>query len=212
MKNNSPKQAFTPPTLLDPYRWRGKRIGLFGGSFNPPHAGHLHISRLALRKLELDFVWWLVTPHNPLKDKGIISPYEDRFAAVEQMLAPFPHQMPTHLERDLGRPYTYETVKELKRHFPNTDFVWICGMDNAHIFHKWDRWRDLIREISIVFIARPPAHSLIKRVPVRLNTRYKQLFIASKRKLDLKTPSVNWMMAEKMIDISSTKLRKNKGL
>lgn len=201
---------FTPPTLLEPYRWRGKRIGLLGGSFNPPHEGHLHIARLARRKLHLDFVWWIVTPQNPLKDRKGMAPYDERYAAVEKMLAPYPYQIPTHLERDMDTRFTYETVVQLQDSFFCTDFIWICGMDNAHIFHKWDRWQDLVETIPIVFIARPPAHSLIRHTPVSQLKNIPQHHITSGRKLDLKTPSISWMMGTKMVDISSTQLRKKK--
>jgi len=135
-----PSQIITPPTLYDGNRWANMRIGLFGGSFNPIHEGHLHVAHLAQIKFDLDFVWWLVTPQNPLKDKRIIRPYNERFNNVEYCLKKFPRQIPTHLESKLATNYTFETISHLKHSFSKTDFLWIAGMDNAHIFHKWDRW------------------------------------------------------------------------
>lgn len=202
--------TITRPHLLDGERWQGKRIGLLGGSFNPPHAGHLHIAKIAKARFGLDCVWWLVTPHNPLKDKNLLAPYEERFALVEQLTASDPAMVPTHLERDIGGRYTYETVYELRRAFPRADFLWICGMDNALIFHKWQRWRDLLRLIPMTFIARPPANALIRNCPVRMSDvpQYTQTHGA---KTDLSKPGVFWLASARMLDLSSTKIRnKNK--
>ncbi len=181
------------PTLKDGNRWSGMRIGLLGGSFNPAHAGHRHIARLAMAEYDLDFVWWLVTPQNPLKDKKGMAPYEERFASVEKIIAGHPRMMATHLEAELGTTYTYDTVKGLKQAFPKTDFLFICGMDNAMIFHKWDRWKDLVDLVRIAFVARPPAGGLVRNCPVRM----------------LNSPNVSWLQGAKMLDISSTQIRKS---
>lgn len=203
------KRTFTPPTLRDGSRWNGLRIGLLGGSFNPPHAGHMHIARLAMAKFGLDFVWWIITPQNPLKGRHDMAPYSERYALVKKMTASQPRMMATHLEDQLGCRYTYQTVKALKKRFPKTDFLWICGMDNAHIFHRWDRWRDLLDEVPLVFIARPPAGTLVKGTPLRLFAK-KQVYNPKGRKTDLSRPGITWMKGAKMIDISSTKIRNNK--
>ncbi len=203
--------VFASPTLHEGHRWAGKRIGLLGGSFNPPHAGHLHIARLARRKLDLDFIWWIVTPQNPLKDRKGMAPYAERYKAVEEMLSPYPYQIPTHLEDQLGTSYTYETILSLRHHFPKTDFIWICGMDNAHIFHKWDHWKELIQTVPIVFIARPPAQTLIKGAPIRNIDTVPHYHISQGHRLNLKIPSISWMIGTKMLDISSTQIR-NKSL
>jgi nicotinate-nucleotide adenylyltransferase len=204
--------ALTPPTLHDAPRWRGLRVGLLGGSFNPPHAGHLHIARLAMAKFGLDFVWWIVTPQNPLKDRADMAPYTQRFERVTDMLAPHPRQMPTHLERDLGTTYTHETVSALKARYPHTHFLWICGMDNAQIFHRWDRWRDLTRELPVAFIARPPAGMIVQSCPLRLERGIPHHFEAYGRKTDLSSPGIYWIQGVKMVDISSTKIRNNNRL
>lgn len=201
--------SFTPPTLYDGHRWRGMRIGLLGGSFNPPHAGHVHIARLAMAKFGLDFIWWIVTPQNPLKETRGMAPYEDRFAKVQDITAAHPRMMATHLERDLGTTYTYETVMGLKKNFPHTDFLWICGMDNALIFHRWDSWRALVDEMPIVFIARPPAGTLVQGCPLRMLPQQNQAYRAAGRKTPLNPPKITWLKGTKMIDISSTKIRNN---
>jgi nicotinate-nucleotide adenylyltransferase len=199
--------SFTPPTLKDPQRWRGMRVGLLGGSFNPPHKGHLHIARLAKAKFGLDVVWWIVTPQNPLKDKKDMKAYEWRHADVVKMLHRHPCQIPTHLEAEMGSEYTFETVVELRRHFPHTDFIWICGMDNAHIFHKWERWQEILELMPITFIARPPATGLVQKSPVRLIQDIPQYHRTWGRKTDLKSPGIYWLQGSKMINISSTEIR-----
>lgn len=188
---HSGMSLLTPPGLLNTGRWRGLRVGLFGGSFNPAHPGHRHIAKLALAECGLDFVWWLVTPQNPLKQRAGMAPYEERFASVETIIAGHPRMMATHLEAQLGTTYTYDTVKTLLRHYPDTDFTFICGMDNAHIFHRWDRWRELADLIPIVFIARPPAGGLVRNCPASL----------------IAHPNIRFIRSAKMMDISSTAIR-----
>ncbi|PZQ44796.1 MAG: nicotinate (nicotinamide) nucleotide adenylyltransferase [Micavibrio aeruginosavorus] len=185
------KSIFTPPRLKESQRWNGLKIGLLGGSFNPAHEGHLHIAQLAIAKLGLDFVWWLVTPQNPLKKFKGMAPYQERFESVEKIIAGRPRMMATHLENELGTTYTYETVRHLKQAFPKTDFTFICGMDNALIFHKWDRWKPLARLLPIAFIARPPAASLVRNCPIRM----------------VHSPDLYWLKTTRMLDISSTQIR-----
>ncbi len=201
---------FTPPTLFDAPRWNGMRIGLLGGSFNPPHAGHLHIARIAKAKLGLDCIWWIVTPQNPLKDTKNMAPYTERYQNVSTMLEHKPHQIPTHIEAMLGTQYTFQTIEGLRATYPKTDFVWVCGMDNAHIFHKWDRWQDIIQIMPMTFIARPPAHNLVQGCPLRQTRHVPHHFTTAGRKTDLKNPGIYWIKGNKMLDISSTQIRKNK--
>lgn len=198
--------TFAPPHLNDTSRWNGMRIGLLGGSFNPAHEGHLHIARLAMAKFDLDFVWWLVTPQNPLKDKKSTAPYSARFASVQSITASHPKMLATNLEQELGTTYTYETVQGLKKAFPKTDFLFICGMDNALIFHKWGRWQELTQLLPIAFVARPPASALVRNCPVRMlgNMNGGQ---PRGRQTDLTIPKIYWLQATRMIDLSSTKIR-----
>lgn len=200
--------SLSPPHLKDGMRWRGMRIGLLGGSFNPPHAGHTHIARLAQARFGLDFVWWLVTPQNPLKETKDTADYAQRFAQVEAITAPYPTHMATHLEREIGSRYTYESVSALKHAFPQTDFLWICGMDNARIFHRWDRWQELLALIPMTFIARPPARSLVQNCPLR-QYAVPHYHRTQGRQTDLSQPGVYWLASSKMVDLSSTKIRNN---
>lgn len=132
----------------------GMRIGLFGGSFNPPHAAHRAASLLALKKLGLDRVWWLVTPGNPLKDNKKLPPLDERINAARK-LAAHPRIDVTGVEAELGTRYTYDTVKRLRQRRPGVDFVFIVGADNLAHFHRWERWRALLRTVPLAVVDRP---------------------------------------------------------
>ncbi len=129
------------------------RIGLFGGTFDPPHAAHRAACLLALHRLGLDRVWWLVTPGNPLKDTHGLAPLEKRVRAA-RALAHHPRIDVTDMEAKLGLHYTYETVSYLVRRCPDVHFVWIMGADNLRSFHRWQRWRDIARLVPIAVIDR----------------------------------------------------------
>ena len=130
------------------------RVGLFGGSFNPPHEGHRHASLIALRRLQLDAVWWLVTPGNPLKDPRGLAPLAQRLkAAVDIENHPRIHV--TTLESELETRFTADTLRTLAARFPAINFVWIMGADNLATIHKWRDWQAIFRTMPIVVVARP---------------------------------------------------------
>jgi nicotinate-nucleotide adenylyltransferase len=129
------------------------RIGLFGGTFDPPHEAHRAASLIALRRLGLDRVWWLVTPGNPLKDTRGLAPLERRIAAA-RALARDPRIDVTGIEAVIGARYTYETVRYLKAHCPGVEFVWIMGADNLRSFHRWQNWRAIAAIVPIAVIDR----------------------------------------------------------
>jgi nicotinate-nucleotide adenylyltransferase len=138
--------------VLPPYA-PGMRIGLFGGTFDPPHAAHRAACLLALRRLGLDRVWWLVTPGNPLKNTRGLAPLAQRVAAA-QALAHHPLIDVTDLEAELGTTYTYETVSYLVRRCRGVHFVWIMGADNLRSFHRWQRWRGIAELVPIAVVDR----------------------------------------------------------
>jgi nicotinate-nucleotide adenylyltransferase len=129
------------------------RIGLFGGTFDPPHRAHLAASLLALKRLELDRIWWLVTPGNPLKDTRGLAPLAERMAAA-RTLTRHPRIDITGFEAELGVRYSYETIAYLVARCPGVRFVWIMGADNLRSFHRWQKWREITRLVPIAVIDR----------------------------------------------------------
>ena len=129
-------------------------IGLLGGSFNPAHAGHRHVSVEALRRLGLDEIWWLVSPQNPLKDADGMAPLAARLASAA-VVARHPRIRPTAIESRLGTRFAVDTVAALQHRFPHHRFIWIMGADNLLQFHRWKDWRNLARLVPIAVVARP---------------------------------------------------------
>lgn len=133
----------------------GLRIGLLGGSFNPAHEGHVHASSLALKALGLDYVWWLVSPQNPLKQEHGMAPLAGRIEAARRLVRHLPRIRASAIEAELGTRYTLDTVQSLQRRFPGIRFVWIMGSDNLATFHRWRKWRLLANLIPIAVVLRP---------------------------------------------------------
>lgn len=132
----------------------GARIGLFGGSFNPPHEGHLNLCDLALKRLELDQIWWLVTPGNPLKDAKELAPLEKRIAQCRQIIS-HPRIKVTAFEAAHKVRYTADTLRLVMQRRPRNTFVWLMGADNLADFHRWQDWRDIANMMPIAVIDRP---------------------------------------------------------
>ncbi len=131
----------------------GMRIGLFGGTFDPPHEAHLGASLLALKRLRLDRVWWLVTPGNPLKNTSGLAPLQQRIDAA-RALTHHPRIDVTGLEAVIKTRYTFDTIAWLIARCPGVRFVWIMGADNLRSFHRWQRWRGIANLVPIVVIDR----------------------------------------------------------
>jgi nicotinate-nucleotide adenylyltransferase len=139
---------------IPPYS-NGMRVGLLGGSFNPPHLAHRAISLFAIKRLKLDSVWWLVTPGNPLKDARTLHDLQERAEAAQRM-AGDPRIEVSCLESVIGTRYTIDTIRYLRRRASGLHFVWIMGADNLAQFHRWQNWRDIASEVPIAVIDRPP--------------------------------------------------------
>ncbi|HEU4651167.1 MAG TPA: nicotinate-nucleotide adenylyltransferase, partial [Croceibacterium sp.] len=131
-----------------------RRTALLGGSFNPAHGAHRAISLFAIDALDLDEVWWLVSPGNPLKPTQGMAPLEARVRSAQAMARRAPIKV-TAIEREFGTRYTIDTLRALKRRFPRRRFVWLMGADNLAQFHRWKDWRRIAREMPIAVIARP---------------------------------------------------------
>ena len=131
-----------------------RRVGLLGGSFNPAHAGHRHISLAALQRLGLDEVWWLVSPQNPLKATDGMASLAQRMAQARTTAAHRRIRV-TDIERLLGTRYTIDTLAAVRQLFPATRFVWLMGADNLAQMARWKRWPDLCRLVPFAVLDRP---------------------------------------------------------
>lgn len=141
------------PVRLPPFR-PGMRIGLYGGSFDPPHPGHRHVALTALKRLRLDRVWWIATPGNPLKAVGPRATRADRLAAAAR-LARHPRMAVSDVEGELGLVYTVDTIRYLRRRCPGARLVWIMGADSLAGLQRWKSWREIARLVPLAVIDRP---------------------------------------------------------
>jgi nicotinate-nucleotide adenylyltransferase len=132
----------------------GMTIGLYGGSFNPPHDGHRHVALTGLKRLELDKIWCLVTPGNPLKNNSSLPSLEERLEQTASMMD-HPSIAITGLEQQLGSSYSAKTILWLTRKYPQNRFVWLMGADNLANFHHWRQWKHIFATLPIAIIDRP---------------------------------------------------------
>jgi nicotinate-nucleotide adenylyltransferase len=142
------------PLLPGANLWAGARIGLLGGSFDPAHEGHLHLSREALKRLALDQVWWLVSPGNPLKNTDALPPVKQRVASA-QRVADHPRIRVSNIEEQLGTSYTIDTLTALQQAAPAVRFVWLMGADNMAQLPAWKSWEDIMQRLPVAVFDRP---------------------------------------------------------
>ena len=154
MPRTSAPVRFGSIAVKTPLVTSGQRVGVMGGSFNPPHEGHAMVAATALKRLDLDQVWWLVTPGNPLKSNGNLAPLAERMAACRR-LARDPRMHVTAFEAQLKTPYTAATLAFLQRRYPSVTFIWVMGADNLATFHRWQQWREIAKHMPIAVVDRP---------------------------------------------------------
>ncbi|MEQ1715682.1 MAG: nicotinate-nucleotide adenylyltransferase [Hyphomicrobium sp.] len=154
MTRRIPQRNFGSSRIKTPLVFAGQRVGIMGGTFNPPHEGHAIVAETALKKLALDQLWWMVTPGNPLKANGRLPPQAGRMAACRRF-ARGPKMQITSFEAALGTPYTAATLAFLQRRHPRVRFVWVMGADNLAGFEGWQNWHEIAETFPLAIIDRP---------------------------------------------------------
>ncbi len=188
-----------------PFVLPGLTIGLLGGSFDPPHEGHIHITKKAIKIFNLSKMWWLVSPRNPIKDKTP-SDINNRLLASKQMME-HPSVIITDIEKKLKTKFTFQTLIKMKKLYPGTRFIWIMGADNLKNFHHWENWEWIMKNIPIGVMARP--REQIKAGLSPAATRFRKYRLPKEKSLLLPflSPPVWTLVTGPMKNISSTKLR-----
>lgn len=150
-------------------------IGLLGGSFNPAHDGHLHISVEAKKKLGLKKIWWMVSPQNPLKPVRGMAPFAERFAGAEKITAATHFIQVSDVESRMRTRYTIDTLRKLKRRFPQRQFIWLMGADNLASIHRWQEWEKIFALVPILVLDRSPfSHSALRKKAAIRFARYRK--------------------------------------
>ncbi len=190
-----------------PFATVGQTIGLLGGSFDPPHQGHLHISRQALRQFRLDRVWWLVSPGNPLK-KDSPAEFQRRMAA-SRTLVDHPKITVTDIEMRLKTRRTAETLARLTPLYPGVRFVWLMGADNMAGFHKWENWRAIMTQMPIGVLGRTENGVRAGSSPAARAFAQYRLPSSLSVTLPYHSPPCWCLVNGPTVDISSTQIRNN---
>lgn len=187
----------------------GMRIGLLGGSFDPAHEGHAHITREAIRRFGLDRVWWLVSPGNPLKSVGP-APMEQRIRWARQVM-PDPRVDITGIEEALGTRHTAQTLRRLRQVYPGVSFVWLMGADNMAQLHRWDSWREIMAMVPVGVLARPGSRMRARNSVAARIFAQDRLLSESARLLPRIAPPVWCFVDVPMVDLSSSAIRARGG-
>lgn len=188
-----------------PYARPGQVIGLLGGSFDPAHEGHVHITREALKRFGLDQVWWLVTPGNPLKAHGP-APLEQRLDHARDVMQ-HPRVKVTQIEVHTGTRYTAETLKALIALYPGVHFVWLMGADNLADFHRWERWDWIMSHVPIGILARPGDRGAARVSKAARRFRAAQITGRQAAKLRVSEAPAWSLVNVPMVDVSSSQIR-----
>ncbi len=200
---------FGSTRVKPPLIQQGQRIGIMGGTFNPPHDGHALISRTALRRLKLDQLWWVVTPGNPLKKNNGLPPSSERMALCRRLAADNRMRI-TAFEEDLRTPFTAATLAFLTRRYPGVEFFWIMGADNLASFHRWQQWRDIAASVPIAVVDRPGWH--LKALASPAAHWLRRSFVPESRAATLSSKRLpSWtFLTGPLSQSSSTEIRKSR--
>jgi nicotinate-nucleotide adenylyltransferase len=199
-----------PAASAIPLFTNGMRVGLLGGSFNPPHGAHRAISLFALKRLNLDRVWWLLSPGNPLKEHHGLHTLAERARAARDV-AVDPRIDVSCLEAVIGTRYTVDTIRHLRRRASGVRFVWIMGADNLAQFHLWKDWRRIAAEVPIAVVDRPPQSFRALAAPAaQALARYRLPENQAQSLSDRQAPAWVFLTGLKL-SISSTGLRNPDG-
>ena len=190
---------------LGPVALPGMRIGLLGGSFDPAHAGHVHVTRWALKALGLDRVWWLVSPGNPLKADAPAD-LSRRLQAARTIMR-HPRVTVTDLETRAGTRYTAATLRLLLRRYPGVRFVWLMGADNLGSFHRWDRWEEIMARVPVAVFARPGEQLHAGLSPAARRFARWRVPQSQAAALPFRRPPAWALLSGPMLDLSSSELR-----
>jgi len=186
----------------------GLRIGLLGGSFNPAHEGHSHASDLAFKQLGLDYVWWLVSPQNPLKDTRGMESFGERLLAAQHFNR-HPRIIVTDIESRLGTRFTINTLRALKRRFPQLRFVWLMGSDNLVQIPRWRNWQEIFANVPVTVIARPG--TALAALSSKAATRFRSAYVPPNRHIAVMSPPAWTLLDSRRRNPSSaTRLRQNR--
>jgi nicotinate-nucleotide adenylyltransferase len=198
-----------PPQALAQLK-AGAKVGLLGGSFNPAHEAHLHVSLIALRRLKLDIVLWLVSPQNPLKGAKDTAPLAARLERA-RAIATDPRIEVSAIEQALGTRYTIDTLEALLRSFPKARFVWLMGGDNLAQFHRWRRWQEIARRMPMAVIARPGFTTAALASPAARLLAAARFPASRAAELVRQTPPA-WVFLEERLDAASSTALRQRGL
>jgi nicotinate-nucleotide adenylyltransferase len=209
MENLNPKT--TPELNLQASLWRGTKIGLYGGTFNPIHQGHIDVCLMALKKLDLDFIFLLVSPGNPLKENEGLPALKTRIEDAKSAIN-HPRIIVTGIEETLGTIYSVDTIKALKTLAPHSHFVWLMGADNMEQFHRWKDWHEIINLTPIAVLDRPLySIAALKSQMAGIYARYRVSERAAKKLATLRAPA--WSFISKPHHpANSTDIRNNNDL
>lgn len=182
------------------------RIGLLGGSFNPAHQAHREISLTALHRLKLDQVWWLVSPQNPLKQARGMAPLQERLENAIRVSA-HPRLIPTDLEDCFGTRFTADTLRALRKFYPNIRFVWLMGADNLSQFPRWQRWQRIVAAMPIAVVDRPGYGLTASANPAAFRLNRHRLPLHAAAALAARKPPAFVFLKTKLNPLSATALR-----